>query len=1241
MRENPLSEFSPTNLSFSNTLYQLTSAAVGVDRTFQITPQSDNAVSIEAPLSSAEVDAGVLRLTVEDGATVDVLSPSAMEYYEVDGQKLSYDELVEQYVEGPGSFTHGADTLEGSEESDVFSNEGHAISYQDGYAVNTFGTDDAVFGNGGDDNTLKAHVIPDQTGPHDKDGMPLAPKTQDVQNVEMTVIGGNYGAVTVHADDMRDVERWASVESNDDLIIERANLNGTELANTEDVRIEMISTADSGRADMEVYFNEHDLVAGEVVEGQARYAFQVVDQEAYDAGRDQLDNYVVDTLRFDLNGEKYELSVWDGMDVGEHPDTHAELVDVLNDRLAEQMGELVDEYGLEFEVDGTFTQGGRNPDQIVLNAQHAEEEVSLGHYDEDFPRQAIDFGRSPSADIYRQAEVIDETGIEGLPVTSDILLDDVGRGSEGGNLVVGSTSNSESSTGVKKMDIEVGQDSNLGYIASTNGELKEVHISSYGDAEGDLVVREGFGNIDDRSEDAEDRELAYAPTDIDSTGLEGSLVLDQDIDRTAKHDYSFGGGGNDVNLEVSSDAAQYSAFELDVSSGNGDDEITLEFDGQDGGNWVNNQRGLDNVSIDAGNGDNVVKTPGSGTVNVTTGSGADVIYTDNSEDSKAKWVFNAEHVEDGNLHGSGAGDRTLLEGAQVEVTLSNSERGFSEGFEALADISTDSEGYATEAEVNEAIVEAINEDAVLSNLLKAEMGPNHSLVVESLIDGEFDADELDISINAGSTDSDEDNYIGDQALERLQEQLRGDSEQDNLDASQVQDALTGGADAMEGNYTSEFAVGVAEDLTGIGETSEDTVGVEAVNAVYEIDIGGLKDDGADAENEDVTFDMEALGTGEINLGSGPFETDEQIADELDGQTVTVNGQDWAITAAGTVLTLEAAEAFETSGETLTIDVDTVDSTAQTSDTPDTEGVDEVRGVETFDLDGHSIVDGESIVLDVDGEVFTYTNDTGSAQSGGDLASAFAGESDMLSDDNTTLTYTQPEGEGGPIAERGTVSTGQLAEEITGADSTADSEVTVDSGSGDDVIVLSTSEHSADTVVFEGNFGHNTIVNFNSDWHELDFSSYLDAQTSATESDFSSEVPDAEITQDASSASDLEDALNDDANSIINFTGFDFEDEDDETWSDLTANDFESILEGGEGFGIDEEAFDPDDFADANDLHSNSNKALVFVENDLNDGEYKVFEVATSEESVDSVGLVGTVDLGESLDFTTDEFAGTV
>ena len=63
-------------------------------------------------------------------------------------------------------------------------------------------------------------------------------------------------------------------------------------------------------------------------------------------------------------------------------------------------------------------------------------------------------------------------------VTSKVILDDVGRGSTGGDLVIGGLSVGDTSTskGVERFEIEVRDNSKLQTINSTNNTLKEVTI---------------------------------------------------------------------------------------------------------------------------------------------------------------------------------------------------------------------------------------------------------------------------------------------------------------------------------------------------------------------------------------------------------------------------------------------------------------------------------------------------------------------------------------------------------------------------------------------------------------------------------------------------------------------------------------------------------------------------------------------------------------------------------------------
>jgi hypothetical protein len=113
----------------------------------------------------------------------------------------------------------------------------------------------------------------------------------------------------------------------------------------------------------------------------------------------------------------------------------------------------------------------------------------------------------PTSNIYTTYNDVSNSVSE--LVTSTIVLDDVGRGSTGGDLLVGGLSVGETSRsrGVERFEIEVRDSSKLQTINSTNNALKEVTIvngktsnstSAYNTVvtdEGDLTVNGDWGNI--------------------------------------------------------------------------------------------------------------------------------------------------------------------------------------------------------------------------------------------------------------------------------------------------------------------------------------------------------------------------------------------------------------------------------------------------------------------------------------------------------------------------------------------------------------------------------------------------------------------------------------------------------------------------------------------------------------------------------------------------------------------------
>lgn len=307
-------------------------------------------------------------------------------------------------------------------------------------------------------------------------------------------------------------------------------------------------------------------------------------------------------------------------------------------------------------------------------------------------------------------------------VTSNIILDDVGRGSTGGDLVVGGLSVGETSTskGVQKFLIEVQDNSKLQTINSTNNTLREVVLTSgvttrvdnaYNDNAkdaGNLTVRgieqpnDNVGNnalpgIDTLAAPGVNHG-ASGFTDvrvIDGSAFRGKLDFDAQITErsiekylnlkdgaaaqpgTDNANFVYTGGLNNDTIAVRLDAGTTVArnlqtgredFTFSLNGGAGNDALTLEVNtsGQTA-NWYANQKSLKNLSIDGGEGNDVIKTPGWGDVKITAGSGDDTVYADNSGNKGAIWVVNQTGFNADPL--AGTVPAAFLAGGKVTVSF--------------------------------------------------------------------------------------------------------------------------------------------------------------------------------------------------------------------------------------------------------------------------------------------------------------------------------------------------------------------------------------------------------------------------------------------------------------------------------------------------------------------------------------------------------------------------------------------
>lgn len=241
--------------------------------------------------------------------------------------------------------------------------------------------------------------------------------------------------------------------------------------------------------------------------------------------------------------------------------------------------------------------------------------------------------------------------------------------------------------------------------------------------------------------------------------------------------YNLGSANDTLNMTVAGDIAADVDFKLNMNAGAGNDLVAFRYDSMSY-NQSHNQKYLGNVTINAGDGDDHVWFYGDagGSAKINGGSGADVIYAnqyelftggagsgvvDGGAAYNAVFVFNTEG--DGryigldsywgatlnNNNASGLASFALNSVADATALYATVNfKGFSASYK-ISDYAVNSSGTITNGasvtaeDINHAIINAIDSSSTLSNLLVAKDGSGHSLMVESLINGDM-TDDLNI-----------------------------------------------------------------------------------------------------------------------------------------------------------------------------------------------------------------------------------------------------------------------------------------------------------------------------------------------------------------------------------------------------------------------------------------------------------------------------------------------------------------
>ena len=536
------------------------------------------------------------------------------------------------------------------------------------------------------------------------------------------------------------------------------------------------------------------------------------------------------------------------------------------------------------------------------------------------------------------------TKTESSPIPSltqtNVILDRVGRDSDGGSLIIGADSNNtnggnSSSQGIQQFNVVVDRNSSLSELASTRNTLEVINVSNISDnnkdGNGSLKIQKlenvrvfdassmkGSADITATLDDSiVSKYLDLTDVQTNSSSDNSENVYANVVDR--EFSYDLGSSNDKLNLTIDPSNASAAGtatredFVLEVNGNGGNDSITLN---QTGYTAVGLAHSIENanITINGGSGDDTIMTPNEGQVVINAGAGNDTVYSDNTG-LKSMWAVNAgpalaesatvviaaDATADGVITINGqtfnvlSGDTladmtanilanyssseytassitagtiifsatsigdltdmtasstaaaatiaapTVVQGvdltsaalvpailykAQLTVTYAGSTglvapvaAAGTVGYESTVTIGTNSY-VGDQTHVNQAIKNAINNDAVLNKLLVATDGPANTLVITSLVDGVNVAGDIIIDIAAATfTDLNASELSGLQsAFEILSSDSTVASAQGTLDAAALAAvALTVPALASTGTLSSNLGT---SNITNLGSDND-------------------------------------------------------------------------------------------------------------------------------------------------------------------------------------------------------------------------------------------------------------------------------------------------------------------------------------------------------------------------------------------------------------------------------------
>jgi hypothetical protein len=482
---------------------------------------------------------------------------------------------------------------------------------------------------------------------------------------------------------------WENQGSTDDLIIEDVRLLDNQI--TKDVTITMRDTA-AGHVDYGVYFDQNALRSSA---STTEIRLEVMDTSSAAAGFAPLRGSPYGGFGFTVTDKNSGISKSILLQSAAINDaqTYAELAAAYQKALdaALGVGAISVSVGSDFTV---IDKNSRTPvtgQQINLTATGS---LAL----------TTPAGSGFLSNAIVPPDSFHTNFISGSPsrelITSKIILDSVGRGSTGGDLVVGGQLVGDTSTskGVQRFEIEVQDNSKLQTISSTNNSLSEVVLFNRGDDPntqhaGHISVLGRMASANPADDDAAlpgaaAQHGAFGFSDlnvIDGSAMKGSIEYTSQIRAASVAKYLFNlgnpdalyridnvifsylGGRNKDKLSTTMDAAVVSAiltslagdaFKFTMDGGAGDDSLTVTIGSPAATGWAVDQkmfryfsansegpRGtgqwVSNLNLLGGEGNDTIAKPTAGDFLINGGAGNDTILTDNTGATKSEWQVSA------------------------------------------------------------------------------------------------------------------------------------------------------------------------------------------------------------------------------------------------------------------------------------------------------------------------------------------------------------------------------------------------------------------------------------------------------------------------------------------------------------------------------------------------------------------------------------------------------------------------